>query len=255
MTIFLRFCPQCGKPVEPGKKFCTSCGASLTPDFPQEGRETYPEPGGILPSQQASGAGPRGWLIVSGGLVILLLIGIFLGYPFLMETSFFGSSAAPVKQVMTPSEANESGSSPGGSYVIIRTEEPTPEPTTPPLPTITSLTSVTLVPATLATTQPWVTRSLTCSSDTIPCNNSCIDPRTDNNNCGDCKNSCSAGKFCQNGNCVATCTAEQASCAEGCFNLLTSARHCGSCGNSCPNGLICFMGRCDSPATPMPVPQ
>ncbi len=253
--IFLRFCPQCGKAVEPGKKFCTSCGASLTPDFHNEGRETSPQAGGLLQPHQAAGAGSRRRLIIIAGLVFLLLIGTILGYPLLTGTSFFSSSGSRVTPVVTPTEANESGSTPGGSYVIIRTEEATPEPTTPPLPTITSLSPATPLPTPLATTQPQVTRSLTCSSDTIACNNSCIDPRTDNNNCGTCKNACSTGKFCQNGNCVATCTADQTSCAEGCFNLLTSARHCGSCGNSCPNGLICFMGRCDSPATPMPVPQ
>jgi hypothetical protein len=100
-----------------------------------------------------------------------------------------------------------------------------------------------------------VTKAPVCPSDRIACNGTCTDIRTDNSSCGSCQNSCPAGKYCSNGNCVLTCSPEQASCPDGCSNLMTDPRHCGSCSTSCPFGLICTAGRCDSPATPMPVPQ
>ncbi|MDO9323763.1 MAG: zinc-ribbon domain-containing protein [Methanoregula sp.] len=248
--IVLQFCPQCGNAVAPEKKFCTSCGATLQPDLTGTGEPASPQPGQNARSGPAthSGIQSRGTLIAVAGLAIVLLLVIILGYPIIAGKGLI-APGTPVTPAMTPSAANGSGKTPGGSYVIVETEILTMEPTT----LLTTATTPVPTRTTTPTTVP-VTKAVFCSSDTLSCNNSCIDPRTDNYHCGNCNNSCSVGKFCLNGNCAVTCSAEQTSCPDGCFNLLTNPKHCGSCGNSCPNGLICTRGRCDSPATPMPVP-
>ncbi|PKL70744.1 MAG: hypothetical protein CVV30_05195 [Methanomicrobiales archaeon HGW-Methanomicrobiales-1] len=253
--IVLRFCPLCGNAVKPENKFCRNCGASLRPDLSGTDEAASPQRllSGRFPRVSLSGIPSRNSLIAVAGLVIIILVIISIGYPLLMvpgTTAIAGTLSSPAT-VQSP--AGGPGDYPGGSYVIVETEEPTPLPATEPL--ITATTIIPKTPVTTLQTTVQVTKSVFCAADRLACNNTCIDRRTDNNNCGYCNNSCPTGTYCLNGNCALTCSAGQASCIDGCFDLLTNPRHCGSCQNSCPAGLICSAGRCDSPVTPMPVPQ
>lgn len=244
--IVLRFCPQCGNAVNPENKFCRNCGTSLRTDLPGGKAAASPQPGQPIRffRLSLSGITSRNSLLAVTGLIIFILIIIFIGYPLLIipGTTISGTPASPAA---AQSPAGGPGDYQGGSYVIVETIEPTPFPTTQPL-----IAATPLVPTTLITTPPTtaqVTEYVVCPADRLACNSTCVDLRTDNNNCGYCNNSCPAGTSCLNGNCAITCSAGQASCGNGCFNLLTDPRHCGSCQNSCPYGMICSMGRCDSP--------
>jgi hypothetical protein len=139
---------------------------------------------------------------------------------------------------------------PGASYVVVGTEETA-------IPTTLAFVPPTHLPTTIATTRtaiPTITKSITCSSDTVNCNNKCVDLRTDNKNCGLCNTSCAIYESCTNGRCMTTCVSGYTSCTGGCYDLLTNAKHCGDCLNACPVGLICYYGQCSAPATPMAVP-
>jgi hypothetical protein len=70
-----------------------------------------------------------------------------------------------------------------------------------------------------------------CTSVQKLCNGACINPQTDNSNCGTCGNSCGAGT-CQSGIC---CGAGQTNCGGQCVDLSTNA-NCGACGNNCGTG-------------------
>lgn len=251
----MRFCPHCGNAVTPEKKFCTSCGASLTPDLTgTDSRISQKSTRLVRPAPSiATVMRSKSRLIVIAGMIILILLVIFLGYPLLTGKGLFTSAGTPVTPLTTPAIANGSGSSTGGSYVIVEMEETMPVPTTIPFETVMTLVPTTLITASQTTVQE--IEHVFCSADTLACNNTCIVPRTDSNNCGTCGHSCPSGTFCQNGNCALTCFADQTSCPDGCFNILTDPKHCGSCGNTCPNGLTCTLGRCSSPETPMPVPM
>ncbi|MEM9189947.1 MAG: hypothetical protein AAGF12_12265 [Myxococcota bacterium] len=61
-----------------------------------------------------------------------------------------------------------------------------------------------------------------------------FDKLTDENNCGDCGNTCSTGQEC---------------CAGGCRDTDTDEQHCGACGNACGVGLTCCGGDCVDTAT------
>jgi len=238
----------------PNNKFCTRCGASLQPDL--TGTDAIASPQPARPSQSLSRTKPFNIksttsLIAIAGVVVITLLVIFIGYPLITTSPSHPSAGTPATSLSTLATAN--GSTQGGSYVIIETEEPTPLPTTEPLLVVTTLIPTTLI--TPGKTMSQVTKAVFCPSDRFACNNTCIDLLTNSSNCGSCGNTCSAGNYCLNGNCVVTCSAEQMSCPDGCFNLMTNPRHCGSCGNSCQIGLICYNGRCDSPATPMIVPK
>jgi hypothetical protein len=247
-VIVLRFCPLCGNAVKPENKFCRNCGASLRPDVSGAGEAASPQPEqpGRFLRTLFSGAPSKKGLIAVAGLIIIVIIIIFIGYPLLMVPGTASLTG-------TPSSPAPAGSATGGSYVIVETEVPTPLPATGSL-----IAATTRVPTMLITTRETtvqVTKSITCPSDRLACNSTCVDLQTDNRNCGYCNNSCPAGTYCLNAHCAVTCSAAQTSCIDGCFDLLTDPRHCGSCQNSCQKGLICSAGRCDSPTTPMPIPQ
>ncbi len=235
--VHLQFCPKCGSAIDPDKKFCTNCGASLTPDLPGDGTgasTTLAAPAGL----------PLTLAIIGVVVLAIIVLGIvFVVYPMLTGSGIFAAG-------------NETAASPTaepthGSYVEIVTPD---TPRTYPPTEVPVVTTTTPVPTTIAPTTPQVTKAVICPMDKIPCNNQCVDIRTDSKNCGYCGTACPSGKYCLNGICVLTCSAGQTSCPGGCFNLQTDADHCGTCNNNCPAGLLCKEGECRSPLTPMPVP-
>ena len=236
----MQFCPQCGSPVDPDKKFCTSCGASLTPEDaggPGSQAETSP----VTPAQRTSPA-VNGFIAVAVLAVVILAV-VFVVYPVLTGSGIF---AAGNETAQTPAP----GPTPG-SYVEVVT--PTTVRTYPPTE-VPVVTTTTPVPTTVTTATPMITTAVICPSDKIPCNNQCVDIRTDSKNCGYCGKACESGQFCLNGQCVQTCSAGQTSCPGGCFDLQNDPDHCGTCNNDCPAGLLCVEGTCRSPLTPQPVP-
>jgi hypothetical protein len=93
-----------------------------------------------------------------------------------------------------------------------------------------------------------------CSSGQMTCRGSCVDTRTDHDNCGGCANTCAAGQACQNSQCAVTggtsqgetpqCTSGQTSCSGDCVNKTTDHDNCGACGNKCGSGEFCVKGSC-----------
>jgi len=108
-----------------------------------------------------------------------------------------------------------------------------------------------------------------CSEGLSLCSGSCVDFRTDPDNCGGCGFSVPFGETCINGkfsgtvlpkttvtslksgNTSATAAGTQGSCPSGqtfcsgtCRNLLTDAASCGSCGHACIAGQNCQNGQC-----------
>lgn len=245
----MQYCPRCGSTVNPDKKFCTSCGASLTPDIPAGGSETLPGPAG--PPAASSGIRRMTGLVAVAGLIIVILGIIFIIYPALT-----GSGILPAQgETATPAPAPDST---GASWIEVITQEPTPLPTTEtPVITLspTALTTSQITPRiTTNPTTPQITKTVICSSDTVPCNNQCVDLRTDAGNCGYCGKTCASGQSCLNGQCRNSCPASLTSCPDGCFDLQSDPDHCGICNNDCPRGLICYRGQCTAPATPQAVP-
>ena len=105
-----------------------------------------------------------------------------------------------------------------------------------------------------------------CVAGQIACDNRCVDPASDNANCGGCGVACNAPNRCQApmtsasdagarvlGVC-ACATAGQIFCAANdagagaCVNPLTDNANCGRCGNRCPGGVACMNGSCSCAA-------
>ena len=112
-----------------------------------------------------------------------------------------------------------------------------------------------------------------CLSDQALCGGKCINPQTDNANCGAKGNctgddstksdykgkTCPSGQFCSNGKCQTSCLSDQALCGGKCINPQTDNAYCGAkgtCsvenipndanyrGKSCENGQVCSGGSC-----------
>jgi hypothetical protein len=108
--------------------------------------------------------------------------------------------------------------------------------------------------------------ALTCFSPQIACGGVCVNPLTDNSNCGMCGIPCTGtGVSCVNGACAcptgqtlsgSTCcpNATPNACGAVCVNNATDVNNCGACGNVCPTGDTCVAGTCTIPPPPPSVP-
>lgn len=99
-----------------------------------------------------------------------------------------------------------------------------------------------------------------CEFRSSCCDGACINPRTDQENCGACRNVCSDGEICQDSKCVCgsdgfECEKEQTCCAVygtlACINPQTDQENCGGCGNVCADDEQCIDGTCTA-ETPSP---
>jgi hypothetical protein len=82
----------------------------------------------------------------------------------------------------------------------------------------------------------------------------CIDPLTDNSNCGACGNVCGPIHFCSQGTCQSGCTSTQSLCtpaggAPYCANTQTDNANCGSCALACDPQKVCVAGTCADAGT------
>jgi hypothetical protein len=81
-----------------------------------------------------------------------------------------------------------------------------------------------------------------CGSGLLSCAGACIDPSTDNGNCGVCHNLCGLGLICEEG--VCGCPPGLTFCGGTCVDARTDANNCGACGTMCPSGVPCGGGVC-----------
>lgn len=89
-----------------------------------------------------------------------------------------------------------------------------------------------------------------CPTGQISCNNTCINPTTDANNCGGCGTVCSPGQSCVGAVCTApSCPTGQTLCSGACKNLQTDTSNCGTCGHACTTGQVCSSGVCTTTAS------
>jgi hypothetical protein len=71
---------------------------------------------------------------------------------------------------------------------------------------------------------------------------SCVDPKTDHDNCGACGVTCGAMEACSNGTC---CAAGMTGCGGACVNLQSDPNNCGVCGLKCQMAApLCGAGAC-----------
>jgi len=97
----------------------------------------------------------------------------------------------------------------------------------------------------------------TCACDLYGklCNGSCVNTRTDPNNCGDCGIPCTGGTACSAGKCMETCQAPLTKCSGRCIDIATDNTHCGGCpGTTCTGGAVCVNGSCAAPAATVTTP-
>lgn len=74
-----------------------------------------------------------------------------------------------------------------------------------------------------------------CAMGEATCDGGCVDLQTDDNNCGNCGNACSAlspaGQTCQSGACA--CPSGDTVCGGVCVNEQSDNNNCGGCGAVC----------------------
>jgi hypothetical protein len=87
---------------------------------------------------------------------------------------------------------------------------------------------------------------LVCTDPQIICNDQCVDPTLDPENCGDCNTICETG-VCIDRVCL-VCATEETVCGRQCLNLSTDPDNCGGCDVPCMSGL-CSNGQCEAAGT------
>ena len=79
-------CPQCGKPIEAGQRFCSACGCRLVFDTPMVPRTRYfrPREGRMIAGVCAGIALQHGWDVAIVRIVIAALVLLGCGSPILL---------------------------------------------------------------------------------------------------------------------------------------------------------------------------
>lgn len=80
-----------------------------------------------------------------------------------------------------------------------------------------------------------------CTGATLSCGSDCVDPDTDNNNCGSCGHQCGTGQACSVGQC---CAANETACQGACRDLTSNHDSCGGCGIVCETSQTCVNSQC-----------
>jgi hypothetical protein len=89
-----------------------------------------------------------------------------------------------------------------------------------------------------------------CNDPLICCDGFCVNPQTDDDNCGECGNECEEGAHCTDGVCPdvcgeTVCDVGQACCDDVCSDVQNDPLNCGECGNECEEGEDCIEGVCE----------
>jgi hypothetical protein len=82
----------------------------------------------------------------------------------------------------------------------------------------------------------------------LRCRNTCVDLRSDPQNCGGCEAVCPLNSTCKDGMCI--CDAGQAVCGGQCVDLQNDPLNCGACGRSCPSDASCSASCLVEPSCP-----
>ncbi|HZU82699.1 MAG TPA: hypothetical protein VE987_07275 [Polyangiaceae bacterium] len=98
-----------------------------------------------------------------------------------------------------------------------------------------------------------------CHVPTQCCSGTCVDTRTDQNNCGSCGNVCTgvcnngaccpAGQACGAGATQTCCALGQTCCGDTCTDTNTDSNNCGACGVLCLPPQTCVNKDCQCPAS------
>jgi hypothetical protein len=89
-----------------------------------------------------------------------------------------------------------------------------------------------------------------CSSPHTACAGTCVDLRSDENNCGACGATCNGGLVCKQGMCALECANGTTLCGGGtCVDTQTDSQNCGACDRPCASGQVCSQGACVSGCT------
>ena len=81
----------------------------------------------------------------------------------------------------------------------------------------------------------------------IVCDGQRIDPRSHDEHCGRCYNSCRGETVCIEGTCRTqggSCSGAMTECGVECADLLTATSHCGRCFRACAEDQACVDGEC-----------
>ena len=83
-----------------------------------------------------------------------------------------------------------------------------------------------------------------CAVGLLQCATSCIDPKSDPQNCGRCGASCASGQVCLAGECSNAGCGSLTQCGQSCVDVSSSIPHCGECNQPCRAGATCSAGHC-----------
>jgi len=83
-----------------------------------------------------------------------------------------------------------------------------------------------------------------CAKDQKLCNTSCVDLKTNPDNCGACDNACANGEVCSEGQCKLSCASGTTQCDASCVDTNSDNANCGACGVACPSADACVAGVC-----------
>ncbi|MDP3564063.1 MAG: zinc ribbon domain-containing protein [Methanoregula sp.] len=118
----MRFCPQCGKPVDETKQFCTWCGSSLNP---QHANAPQPDPASTPIYKKAGAPATTRQILMILAAVAVVIIVIALAAVFVFPGL---TSPGNLPLSLTKTSTGQTTGNPQGSVVIVRESEPVEVP-------------------------------------------------------------------------------------------------------------------------------